>query len=253
MNDDLIRANLNLYAVLQNLEELVAMDSEAAELVRDWDLTMQFTVRKGPAASLIFSGGKCVHRPGRSSGAAISLYFLSPSHCNRMFEGRAMPVILRGFTRLSLLTGGFTRLTKRLEHYLKPHADLLADPSYLAINTTMTLNTAAFAVRELALLDPECTVGAAQVGRGSVLIKVQPRGPAATIDFGGDAPSVSKDERARPTCALLIKNFRIANDFFAGRSDVYTAVALGDIAIRGMAPMLDSLGVILARIPRYLS
>ena len=37
----MIKAYLNLHAVLQNLEDLVKLDEQMAQLIRDWELTVE--------------------------------------------------------------------------------------------------------------------------------------------------------------------------------------------------------------------
>ena len=55
----LVKAHLNLYAVLPNLEDLIRHDPEAAALARKWNTRVQFSVRDGPAACVEFTGGAC--------------------------------------------------------------------------------------------------------------------------------------------------------------------------------------------------
>ena len=253
MNNQEIKANLNLHAVLQNIEELTVLDREAADMVKNWDLSIRFAVRKGPRAFLNFSGGRCTYTEEPVRKPTISLYFLSHEHCNKMFDDKAAPVILKGFTRIGFLLKDFPKLTKRLEYYLKPAEGLLSDKKFLEVNTRMTLNTAVFAARDLARGERDSIMNAEQIGLGTMMIKVLPGGPAVTIDFGKNAISVKKEETSQPRCALYFKNVKIANDFFNGRIDTYSAVACGDVAIRGLALMLDSMAMILNRIPKYLS
>jgi hypothetical protein len=75
-----LRARLNLYAVLQNLEELVRLDEQAAEMVRHWSVSVRFAVRRGPSVCLRFADGRCRHERGVRGTADVSLYFLSPQH-----------------------------------------------------------------------------------------------------------------------------------------------------------------------------
>ena len=253
MNHELIKASLNLYAVLQNLEDLVAYDATVGNLAKAWNVAIQFSVFKGPAAYIEFKNGTC--RVGRGHHAApdVRLFFTSAAHLNRMMDGKGNPIPLKGFTRLGFLTKEFPKATDRLEYYLKPTDELLADEQYLALNTRMTLNTAAFAVRELAQLDPIARLNAAHIQDGTVLMKVLPDGPAAHVQFSSGDIQVFKGDVKRPMAMLLFRNFEIANRFLNGKMDVFTAVAAGDVMIKGQTPMLDSLGLILDRVPAYLS
>ena len=121
MNDSLIKAHLNLAAVLQNLEDLVKLDPEMAEFTRAWDRSIQFTVANGPSAYLEFQGGVCKHGLGAHPAPTIKLGFRSPEHLNDMFDGRANPSpSLSALLNFRFLTKHFARLTQRLEYYLKP-------------------------------------------------------------------------------------------------------------------------------------
>ena len=252
MSYDLIKANLNLYAVLQNLEDLVAFDPQTAKLVKNWRISIQFTVKGGPQAFVEFKDGTCHVGQGRHPAPSVKLFFTSPDHLNRMMDGKANPIPLRGFTRLGFLTKEFPKATDRLEYFLKPTPERLDDSAYLALNTRMTLNTAAFSVPELARLDPLAKMSAAHIQDGTVVIKILPDGPAAHVSFSKGRIESGKADVERPMAMLLLKNMQIANDFFNGRLDLFTAVAMGDVMIKGQTPMLDALGLILDRVPEYL-
>ncbi|UCD63729.1 MAG: hypothetical protein JSW34_13470, partial [Candidatus Zixiibacteriota bacterium] len=129
-----IKAHLNLYAVLRNLEDLVAYDSETASLVENWAVSVQFIVLNGPKAYCEFENGVCTVCRGKHKRPSIILFFISPKHFNRMMDGTANPIPLKGLTRLGFLRTDFTRVTERLEYYLKPTDELLADEAYLELN-----------------------------------------------------------------------------------------------------------------------
>lgn len=250
---ELVKANLNLYAVLKNLEELVAYDSEAASLVKNWDVCIQFIVWRGPKAYCEFENGVCTVCRGRHKHPSIILFFISPKHFNRMMNGKGSPIPLKGLTRLGFLKADFTRVTERLEYYLKPTDELLTDDSYLELNTRLTLTTAAFAVREIALLDPIGKLAASSIRNGSVNFKISPDGPCVYVDFQGGDIEAGKGEAEKPMAVMSMKNIRAANDFLNGRTDNFTAIASGDVMIRGRIPMLESITLILDRMSRYLS
>jgi hypothetical protein len=253
MGDELIKAHLNLYAVLRNLEDIVEYDRETASLVMDWDVSVQFSVFNGPRAYIEFRGGVCTVGRGRYEDPSVILLFLSPAHLNRMIEGRGNPIPIKGFTRLGFLKRDFTRVTEKLEYYLKPTPELLEDEEYLALNTRLTLHTAAFAVREIGLLDPIGKLVASHIGNGSVNLKILPHGPAVCVNFKDGDIEPRKGEAERPMAVMWMKNVKAANDFLSGKTDAFTAIASGDVMIRGQIPMLESLSLILDRIPHYLS
>ena len=138
----MIKAYLNLHAVLQNLEDLVRLDAQMAQLIKDWKLTVEFVVRNGPSAFVEFRDGVCRHGTTRYGNPTVRLYFTSAEHLNRMFDGKATPIPLKGFLRLGFLKREFSQLTDRLTYYLRPELGNLAEEGYLKINTILTLQTA---------------------------------------------------------------------------------------------------------------
>jgi hypothetical protein len=252
MTHELIKANLNLYAVLKNLEDIVAYDPKMISLVRDWRLSIQFVVRGGPRAHVVFDKGTCTVHRGFHRFPSVVLAFANPAHLNRMFDGSGTPIPLRGFTRLRFLTKEFPKLTDRLEYYLKPSDELLESRDYLAMNTRLTLNTAVYAVRELALLDPVGKACAPAIRDGAILLKVLPDGPAAHLRSFNGSLEPGKGDVERPMASLLMNGFQVANDFLNGKTDIFSAVVTGDVMIRGQIPMLDNVSPILDRITHYL-
>lgn len=252
MDYELIKAHLNLYAVLQNLEELVQHDPDMRELSKNWRISIQFSVRNGPKACIEFKDGTCVLHRGAMARSTVKLFFVSPAHLNKMMDGKGNPIPLKGFTKLPFLSKDFTTLTDRLEYYLKPTDALLADKGYLSLNTRMTLNTAAFAIREIGTLDPTGKRACAHIRNGTVLLKILPEGPAVNIYFNNGRIEPEKREMPKPMACMFMKNIQVANDFLNSKIDPFTAIASGDVIIRGQTPMLDSLSLVLDRIPYYL-
>lgn len=253
MVDDLIRAHLNLHAVLQNLEDLVKLDDEMADLTKDWDVSVQFSVRGGPAAYVAFRNGACSVGRGRGVNPSVKLYFTSPKHLNRMFDAKANPIPLKGFTRLGFMKTEFSRLTDRLAYYLKPAKEHLGDDHYRRVSTTLMLYTAVHAVRELVVLDPTCRQIAARIPPGTLQFEVLPDGPYAHIVFGKGNMTVGKTAADLPMARMTLKNLQVAGDLLGGRLDAFMAVADGDVMLHGQLPMIDNTSLILDRVAVYLS
>jgi hypothetical protein len=253
MNYQLIKANINLYAVFKNLEDLVVYDSETASLVKDWDISVQFNVLNGPKGYVEFKNGACTVRRGKHIKPSVILFFISAAHFNKMVDGKGNPIPLKGLTKLGFLKKDFTQVTGKLEYYLKPRNELLEDETYLELNTRFTLNTAAFAVRELALLDPIGKLVASRIGNGGVNLKILPHGPCVYLDFRDGNIEPGKGELEKPMALMSMKNVKVANDFLAGKTDEFAAVTSGDVMIRGQVPMLQSMSLILDRIAMYMS
>lgn len=247
-----IRAHLNLYALLQNLEELVRLDAQAAEMVRGWDLTLQFAVRRGPAVSLEFAGGECRCRWGHQPSPDISLYFASARHLNAMFEGRAIPIPLRGFTRLGWLQNEFSRLTDRLEACLKPADPASCDASD-DLRAALLLQTAAFASCELAMLEPTCRKIAGRIRDGVVTIESSPGAPTVHVIVSGSQFQAVKSCDESPTSKLTFRDASMAVALLEGRLDPFEGLASGDLALSGQIGMLDDFLLILDRVEAYLT
>jgi len=253
MSNELLKAHLNLFAVLQNLEDLVKLDAEMAELTRSWDVSIQFSVRQGPRAYLVFKIGACTHGAGTHSSPSIKLYFASPGHLNRMFDGKATPIPLKGITKLGFLQKESSKLTDRLAYYLKPGSGTRQDEQYARVNTILTLQTGLYAVPELALLEPTCRRIAAHIPPGALQITVLPDGPHIHLVFGKDTIRGGKRAIEKPMAKMTFRNLQVANDLLTGKSDAFLSVASGDLLLQGQIPMIDNLNLILDRVPAYLS
>ncbi|MBN2360899.1 MAG: hypothetical protein JXR83_15695 [Deltaproteobacteria bacterium] len=249
-----VKAHLNLHAVLPNLEDLVRLDPEARQLTRDWQIAIQFVVRQGPKAHVVFKQGACTVGRGLHVPPSVVLFFASPAHLNRMFDGKSNPVPLWGFTKLPFLSRDFAKLTDRLTYFLKPSEALLEDPSYLALNTRLTLNTAAYAVPELLAHRRELRPIAAGLPDGVVQLQVLPDGPSAYVVSADGKTSAGRGEPAqRPMARMAMKDMATANAFLSGKLDSFTAIAAGDVSIRGQLPLLDAMSLVLDHVPKYLS
>jgi len=253
MNAQMIKANLNLYAVLKNLEDLVSHDPETALRVKDWRASIALLVRGGPKAYVEFKEGGCAVGPSKSRRPSIVLFFTSPDHLNRMMDGKANPILLKGFTKLAFLKKDFTWVTDKLAYYLKPTDALLEDPHYLELNTRLTLCTAAFAAREIGRHDPIGKLATGRGGNGTVNMKILPDGPAVHVRFREGAIHADRGEADSPAALMHMKDWKVANAFLNNKTDPFTAIASGEVIIKGRIPLLESLSSILDRIPHYLS
>jgi len=253
MSESLLKAYLNLHAVLQNLEEVVKLDAEMARLTKDWDLTLEFTVHHGPKAFLEFKDGVCKHGTTAHENPSVRLYFRSAEHLNRMFDGKATPIPLRGFLRLGFLKREFAQLTSRLTYYLRPEMGKPDDGNYFKLNTILTLQTALYAVGILAMLEPTSQKIAAHIPAGELEVEVRPAGPRFHLRFGKDGVAVAKGAAKRPMAKMAFNDLGVVNALLTGKLDGFLAVANGDVVLQGQLPMVDSLNLILDRVPRYLA
>lgn len=244
---------MNLHAVLQNLEDLVKLDEQMAQLIRDWELTVEFVVRNGPSAFVEFKNGVCRHGTTAHDNPTVKLYFTSAGHLNRMFDGKTTPIPLKGFLRLGFLKREFAQLTDRLTYYLRPELGKPDDDSYLKLNAILTLQTALYAVKVLAMLEPTSKKIAAHIPAGVLEVELLPTGPCLHLVFDKGGVSVAKGAAKRPMAKMVFKDFRVVNALLTGKMDGFLAVANGDVVLQGRLPMVDNLNLILDRVPRYLA
>ena len=247
-----IKAGVNLFAVIKNIEQLVVLDPEIAQLVKDWKITIEFRVKKGPVASIRFENGKCEVKKGKFDKPDVVLFFMSEAHLNKMFDGNANPIPLKGFTKLKFLDKEFSKVTDKLAYYLKPTPALLQDPEYLKINTVFTLTTAVNALPVVMTYDPKAKLTGSHLTKGSLLIKVK-NGPAAFLETDTNYIEVTEGDSSKATCEMKIKDIETANKFFSGEVDIFSALAKQEIEISGQTYLLDNIGLILDRIPVYVN
>jgi hypothetical protein len=284
MSYDSIRARLNLYAVLPNLEDIVRDDPEMRALVGETRIIVRFLVAGGPTAWVRIADGTCTVGRGAGPGAgepdaagypagpnpaeagpnaaagagpggipSVVLSFASAAHLNKMFDGTGSPIPLWGFNHLGFLKNDFTELTERMAYYLAPTDELLSHAGYLAMNTQLTLNTAAYAVPELLARDPECIPLRHALGAGTIVLKVLPDGPAVSLICGASAVTPVKGELPHPSALVLMRDAGTANAFLNGKLDTFVAAVTGDVQIWGQIDKVDVLALVLDRIPKYLT
>ena len=251
-NRDLIKAHLNLYAILQNLEDLTRLDETARNLIQNLHVQIQFKVKGGPEAWLEFTEGTCTHGRGKHPNPTIKLFFLSPHHLNAMFEGKSTPIPLKGFSKLGILKNEFSQLTDRMAYFLRPTPEREAEPDYQRINTVLTLNTVLFAVRELASLEPTCKKIALATPSGGVAISVLPEGPRGYLRFTGNGMEVGKGALSDAQASMTFQDIEAAHNILTGKIDTFRAVAEQKLFLKGKIPLLDNAGLIMDRVEGFL-
>ncbi len=248
-----IKAGINLFAILKNLEDLVAYDKQARDLVAGKKICIRFSVKNGPSAWVRFHNGTCRVGRGETDRCHVLLWFTSNEHLNKMFDGKANPIPLKGFSKLGFLQKEFTALTQRLEYFLRPENEKNPDAHYIRMNTAFTLTIAAFALPEIALFDERARYTASHLPDGSLQMSVLPDGPHVYLEIHAGKIKAAKGLPDAPSAQMLMKNAQVANDFLNGKSDPFTAIALGDVMIRGQIPILDGINLILDRVVYYVS
>lgn len=250
MADSLVKARCNLFAVLRGIEYLLEKDDECTAMVKGTDFSIQFIVKNGPVGNLSIKSGKALMQEGRHK-SSILLYFTSPEHFNKMIDGKANPIPLKGLTKLSLLTGPFTKLTDKLSYYLKPEENQLENSDYFKINTELTAYTAFFALAEIANYDQMGKMSGQSIPDGIIQIQVD-GGIGVQIKVEKGKLACSKGHHKDPRAVLSFADLEAAHQLLNGMLDTFTGLGNGKIAMKGYIPMLDNMNPILDLIPQYL-
>lgn len=274
MVDPYVKARCNLLAVLRGIEYLAEKDKECAALIKDTHLALQFNIKNGPSANLQFAQGKATMKEGRHP-CSLKLFFTSPEHFNKMIDGNANPIPIKGFTKIKFLTGPFMKFADKLNYYLKPEggessesgagahgtgaksntaatSDLLKDPEYFKMNTELTAYTAFFALAEIGNYDTKGKLSAAHMPDGVLQVQVQ-GGIGVQVTVQGGHITTTKGVHPDPRAILGFKDLEAAHMVLNGQLDTFTGLGNGQMSMRGFIPMLDNMNPLLDLVPTYLS
>lgn len=252
MIDGLTMACINLHSVLRNLEDLCELDEEAKELIKGKNIRILFSAKGVPEATLSFKDGKCTMKKGKHEPYDMKLYFRSADHFNKMIEGKANPIPVKGLSKINFLKNEFISLTNRLEFYLKPTEEQLKDPDFSKINTILTAYTAFFALAEIGNNDKIGKLNASRIPDGNIGISVLDGGPTICLTAKDGKLTTKKglDENCR--AHMSFDCIATANGILNGTVDSYTCIGDGRLVIKGYIPMVDNMNKLLAQVPAYL-
>lgn len=247
--DERALAFVNMFAVLGSLPKLCELDPAAAAFAQR-EISVGFSVKNGPCATLSFGGGGCVLTEGCDS-PDIKLPFSSPERFNGMVNGTVTPIPSRGFFKLGFLTGDFVKLTNILEKYLRPKPSDMADPEFFRKSTLLTLNVLVSASAQLASHDSISRASAGYIPDGCIRIAV---GQDAEVWLAAKDSrlQVLHSDPGKITASMTFASLELASDIFAGRANSVAAVGTGGVRICGMIPQVDNLNRIFDRVSVYL-
>jgi hypothetical protein len=253
MVDQNVLARLHLSAVLQNLEDVVKFDQEAKSIARDWNHTMQFSCPGNIAATIRFSGGNAKVTPEKTTFPDVALWFPTPTMLNRMFigQGFTIPIPWMGVWKIALLKG-FTALSKRMEHYLKPSEQTLADRKNFEFHVQCLLHTVVFGLKAVGENDPKVNHLVTSTRDGVAEFRIK-GGPAAHIVIDKGRLFPHKGPAANPSAVLELKDYDTAFGLFTGKLDAMALMGACDVRISGYVPIIDNLNAALDRLAIYLS
>lgn len=254
MDMQTIKARLNLEAVLQNFEDLPALDAEARNICKDWNITIQFRVSGGLAASLEFKNGTCKHSVGLHPKPDVVLFFFSPKQLNNMFDDKGgTPLPLKGFTRLGFMQREFPRITARLTALLKPAPGATADPAFEKTSAILMLNTAVFAAAILAECDSTCKTVAAHTPKGILEVAASEDAPRLQLEYAKGGVLARKGAAKDAMARMTFRDYGVAHGLLTNTLDAFKAVGAGEVKLWGKIPIIDNTNLILDRVNQYVA
>lgn len=253
--DNVTKARINLFAVLRNLEDLCVMDPASKELIKDVTLGVEFNVPEVGSAVLDFKDGKCTFTRGKGK-SALKLYFTSPEHFNKLVGGEKTIPLFYNVFKVSFLLKTFTALADRLSYYLQPKpaekAELLKNPDYFTVNTTLTAYTAFFAMAEIANSDFTGKAIEKRMPDGVIACGIT-GGPQVTIESKNHKLSAKKGLAENWRACMTFADMQFAHDLLNGNSSSFTGMGTGQFQVKGAVEMLEQMAKLLSQVSIYLA
>ena len=251
MTDKTALSYINMFAIFGAIPKLCELDDEAKALIAGERISIGFTVKGGPAATLVFDDGVCSLEEGLVR-PTIKIPFSSPEKFNGMIDGTVTPIPSRGFLRLGFLLKKFIPLTEILTKYLRADAEALKDEKTFEISTTLMLYVIGGAIAQLGNHDPVSRASASYIPDGTVRIAID-GGPAATVFAQDHILSMVAGDCAEYTAYMRFADMKTARDLFDGRINAVAAVGMGLVRVGGMISAVDNVNRILDRVGLYLA
>ena len=252
MKDKTALAYVNMFAILGAIPELCRIDEKAGELIKDSKISLGFSVKGGPCATLIFKDGACSIKKGLQAPTVL-LPFSSPEKFNGMIDGTVTPIPSKGFLHLGFLLKKFTAITDILESYLRPDASKLAsDEEFYRASTVLMLGVIARAVCALGNHDKVSRASASYIVDGNIRISIADVASATVNAKNGTLRYVMGEQKQAVTSYMEFKDVKTARQLFDGELNAVAAVGMGDVRIGGMVSQVDNVNRILDRVAYYL-
>ncbi len=251
MKNPRVMARCNLFGVMKNLEYLCLHQEECRHIAAGRNISIQFKIRGGPNGCMEIKDGRITLTEGTKPSQVI-LYFTSPEHFNKMVDGEANPIPLKGITKLAYLTGPFARMSEILATYLRPSPEDLLDPEFFRINTEMTAYAAFYSLAEIANHDSTGKQCSAHIPDGLIQIDVED-GPGIHLSSRKGKLTAGRGKKEDPRAVLGFDGLQTAHNILNGKEDTFTCIALGKMKMKGFIPMIEHMNPILDLVPLYLS
>jgi len=253
--DDHILARLNLKAVLPTLASLVRLDHRAQSLIAGQRFGVRLRTRSGISTRIDFLDGEALVDSELSVTRPVELLFLSDRQLNKMFSrtGFSLPILVGGFARISTLWT-VSKLGARLHRVLTSSLQEPVDRKLLDIRADLLMgNLIPSAIAQLVSFDAPCrqwfapyvgrSVQFEIVGVGSSWIRIQKDGAVYASGSCAELPDVT----------IAFRDRDVALDAIHGELDTLGALGKGQMVVRGLIPLADTVDRVLDRLGLLLS
>ena len=252
---EMVLARLHLRAVLPLLEEIATFDKDLQQMIQGWNAVIQFQLPGGnPGTALIFEQGKLRVETDNYAGPKATLTFKNARELNEVFQGksnknpRPNAVALLHLKKLSIID----KVLGRLEYYLQPSDELLKDPDAFAFCVKMSLYVMTYGIREIGEYDPVLKVISPSIPNGVLAIRVID-GPSSNLTVKDGRFYPAKGSVENPTAVLQIADLKTAWSMIQGDLDLFAAIGLQQIKIRGFIPLIDGINPCWIALPTICS
>ncbi|MCX8064575.1 MAG: hypothetical protein N3G21_05310 [Candidatus Hydrogenedentes bacterium] len=251
--NNIIKAELYLRAILPTLSDLVKVDTKAKSIIENRKISILLNLRNVTKTLLKVDNGKIISITNPNECGNIHLYFISPEHALGVFEQGKLPILLRGFTKISFLRNEFDALSKRLEYFLKPTENLSLDERKISV--ALQFKSALRMGEVLGETDEVCQTILKNTTPGILKISIDEIGFEAYFgNINGKWKYIECPDKGQAVSSTLsFKNLETAEAMLTNKLDTFSALGLGNIQIWGLVPIIDNVGLVLSRINYFIS
>ncbi|MBO5775930.1 MAG: hypothetical protein J6R35_00995 [Clostridia bacterium] len=246
-------AFVNFYAAIGTLEKFVEYDQEAAEVARKQKITVRFNVKGGPDGLVIFNEGKVSVIPYDGRRVDVHLYCNSTDKFNKVVEGTAMPLPIKGLFKTLKFMGTkdspFTVLTDRMAAIMRAKEFRSEEERNLC--TKLSFYAMAAGIAEVGNNDPIARYAMERVLDGNVVMGIKDICYATLIKKDGKLTLV-RDRLAGGRAFMTFNTIEVAKGLIDGELDSMACVSSGLLDTRGHMLMLENVNKILNIVPKYL-
>ena len=249
MKDSKTLAYINLFAVLGSIPKLCKESAEARELIKNDKISIGFSVKNGPSATLFFNHGECYMVEGVKK-CRIKLCFTSCDRFNGMIDGTVTPIPRKGLLKVMFLLKKFMPLTDILSKYLRATENDLRDKEFFRVSTLLMFNVITEAMAQIGNHDKVGKASASYIIDGDARIAIN-GSESAFISAENHILTAHHREPDDFDAYMIFESLELARNLFDGRVNAVAAVGLGQVRVGGMISMIDNLNRILDRVSYY--